>query len=53
MARGSGTNTEDVKELINYYKTMKKALKGLKKIGLGRGISRGKLAKMMREQKRL
>jgi signal recognition particle subunit SRP54 len=45
IARGSGTANEDVKELLSYYRVMKKALKGLKK---GR-FARGPLAKMMRE----
>jgi signal recognition particle subunit SRP54 len=30
IARGSGTTPEDVKELLKYYRTMSKALKGLK-----------------------
>ncbi len=42
IARGSGTAVEEVKELINYHATMKKALKGFK-----RGFGRGYLAKMM------
>ena len=27
IARGSGTKTEDVRELLNYYKKMKKVMK--------------------------
>lgn len=44
IARGSGTTKEDVKELLNYYNLMKKALKGFKR----RGFARGALGKMMR-----
>jgi len=47
IARGSGTRPEEVKELLNYHKTMKKAIKGLKR---GR-FKRGPLAKMMRGMK--
>ncbi|RMF91284.1 MAG: signal recognition particle protein [Methanobacteriota archaeon] len=43
IARGSGTSREEVKELLNYHRTMKKALKGFKK-----GRFKGPLAKMMR-----
>lgn len=42
VARGSGSTVEEVKELLNYYWTMKKALKGLK-----RG-AKGPWAKLMR-----
>ncbi len=37
IARGSGTTKEDVKELLNYHKAMKKALKGFKKGRFGKG----------------
>lgn len=47
IARGSGTAREEVKELLNYHKTMKKALKGFKK---GR-FTKGPLAAMMRGMK--
>ncbi|MEE8358421.1 MAG: signal recognition particle protein Srp54 [Candidatus Hydrothermarchaeales archaeon] len=47
IARGSGSGYEEVKELMNYYKTMKKALKGFKK---GRFNKTG-LAKMMRQMR--
>ncbi|MEK6978092.1 MAG: signal recognition particle protein Srp54 [Candidatus Hydrothermarchaeota archaeon] len=42
IARGSGSTVEEVKELLNYYWTMKKALKGLR-----RG-AKGPWAKLMR-----
>jgi len=41
IAVGSGTKTEDVKELLNYYKRMKKLMKG---VG-----SEKKLARMMKK----
>jgi signal recognition particle subunit SRP54 len=47
IALGSGTTREDVKELLNYYNIMKKALKGFKR----RGFARGALARMMRQFK--
>ncbi|MEE8168246.1 MAG: signal recognition particle protein Srp54 [Candidatus Hydrothermarchaeales archaeon] len=47
ISRGSGTTPEEVKELIKYYETMKKALKGFKK---GR-FTRGPLRRMMRDFK--
>ncbi len=47
IAHGSGTKPEEIKELLNYHKTMKKAIKGLKR---GR-FKRGPLAKMMRGMK--
>ncbi|MFV2040581.1 MAG: signal recognition particle protein Srp54 [Candidatus Hydrothermarchaeales archaeon] len=47
IARGSGTAREDVKELVNYHKMMKKTLKGFKK---GR-FAKGPLAQMMRGMK--
>ena len=47
IACGSGTTREDVKELVNYHKMMKKTLKGFKK---GR-FSKGPLAQMMRGMK--
>jgi signal recognition particle subunit SRP54 len=37
IAKGSGTTREDVKELINYHRMMKKALKGFKKGRFGKG----------------
>ncbi len=45
IAAGSGTRQEDVKELLQYYGTMKKAIKGLKR---GR-MARGPLARMLRD----
>ncbi len=45
IAIGSGTKVEDVKELLKYYNTMKRALKNLKK-GRGRGMQQ--LARLMR-----
>ncbi len=53
IARGSGTTPEEVKELLTYYKTMQKAIKGLKK-GFGRrGAPRGmgQLSRLMRGMK--
>jgi len=47
ISRGSGTTREDVKELVNYHKMMKKMLKGFKK---GR-FSKGPMAQMMRGMK--
>ncbi|MFQ5975621.1 MAG: signal recognition particle protein Srp54 [Candidatus Hydrothermarchaeales archaeon] len=47
IARGSGSGYEEVKELLNYYKTMKKALKGFKK---GR-LNKGAFAKIMRQMR--
>ncbi|MFQ6135558.1 MAG: signal recognition particle protein Srp54 [Candidatus Hydrothermarchaeales archaeon] len=47
VAKGSGSKQEEVKELMNYYKTMKKALKGLRKGRFGRGV----FAKMMRQMR--
>jgi signal recognition particle subunit SRP54 len=47
ISRGSGTTKEEVKELINYHRMMKKTLKGFKK---GR-FSKGPLASMMRGMK--
>ncbi|MFQ5887346.1 MAG: signal recognition particle protein Srp54 [Candidatus Hydrothermarchaeales archaeon] len=47
IARGSGSGYDEVKELMNYYKTMGKALKGFKR---GR-FSKTALAKMMRQMK--
>ncbi len=44
IARGSGTKTEDIKELMKYYNTMKKALKSMMKGRFGKGP----LARMMR-----
>jgi signal recognition particle subunit SRP54 len=44
IAKGSGTTREDIKELVNYHRTMKKALKGFKKGRFGKGP----LASMMR-----
>lgn len=44
ITRGSGTHREDVKELLNYQKTMKKAFKGIKK---GR-FKKGPMASMMK-----
>jgi signal recognition particle subunit SRP54 len=44
ISRGSGSSKEDVKELINYHRMMKKTLKGFKK---GR-FAKGPLASMMR-----
>ena len=45
IAKGSGTSPEDVRELLNYYKRMKKMMKGMggtrkmermmKKMGMG------------------
>ncbi|MFQ5815015.1 MAG: signal recognition particle receptor subunit alpha [Candidatus Hydrothermarchaeaceae archaeon] len=46
IAKGSGTSPEEVKELVKYYETMKKALKGLKK-----GRFKGPLARMLRSAK--
>jgi signal recognition particle subunit SRP54 len=50
IARGSGTRPEDVKELMNYYKMMKKAIKGFKKGAFGRRVPRGfeKMLKTLR-----
>ena len=45
IALGSGTRVEEVKELLKYYNTMKKALKSFKK---GRGKGFAPLARMMR-----
>ena len=45
IALGSGTKVEDVKELLKYYNTMKKALKSFKK---GRGKGFPQLARLMR-----
>jgi signal recognition particle subunit SRP54 len=45
IALGSGTKVEEVKELLKYYNTMKKALKSFKK---GRGKGFPQLARMMR-----
>ncbi|NOZ76465.1 MAG: signal recognition particle protein [Euryarchaeota archaeon] len=53
IARGSGSAPEEVRELLTYYKTMQKAIKGLKK-GFGRrGGPRGmgQLARLMRGMK--
>jgi signal recognition particle subunit SRP54 len=47
IAKGSGTTREDVKELINYHRMMKKALKGFKK---GR-FAKGPLGAMMKGMK--
>jgi signal recognition particle subunit SRP54 len=47
IAKGSGTTREEVKELVNYHKTMKKALKGFKKGRFGKGP----LAAMMRKMR--
>jgi signal recognition particle subunit SRP54 len=47
IARGSGTATEEVKELMAYHRTMKKALKGFKK----GAFNRGAMAKMMRRMR--
>ncbi len=47
ITRGSGTTREDVKELVNYHRTMKKALKGFKK---GR-FAKGPLGSMLRGMK--
>ncbi len=44
IAAGSGTRPEDVKELLEYYGTMRKALRGLRR---GR-LAKGPLAKMLR-----
>ncbi len=44
ISRGSGAAREDVKELVNYHRTMKKALKGFKK---GR-FAKGPLASIMK-----
>ncbi len=43
IAKGAGSSPEEVRELIKYYETMKKALKGLKK-----GRFKGPLARMLR-----
>ncbi|NOZ58971.1 MAG: signal recognition particle protein [Euryarchaeota archaeon] len=45
IALGSGAKVEEVKELLKYYNTMKRALKSLKK-GRGRGMRQ--LARLMR-----
>lgn len=45
IALGSGTKVEEVRELLKYYNTMKRALKSLKK-GRGRGMRQ--LARLMR-----
>jgi signal recognition particle subunit SRP54 len=53
IARGSGSRPEEVKELLNYYKTMQKAIKGLKK-GFGRRggpKGMGQFARLMRGMK--
>jgi signal recognition particle subunit SRP54 len=47
IARGSGARPEEVKELMSYYKTMKKALKSFKKGAFARGVPR-EFRKMMR-----
>ncbi len=47
IGKGSGTSPEEVKELIKYFETMKKALKGLKR---GRFL-KGPLARMLRGAK--
>jgi signal recognition particle subunit SRP54 len=47
ISRGSGTTKEEVKELMNYHRMMKKTLKGFKK---GR-FAKGPLAQMMRGMK--
>lgn len=47
ISRGSGTTKEEVKELLNYHRMMKKTLKGFKK---GR-FNKGPLAQMMRGMK--
>ncbi len=44
IARGSGTKTEEIKELMTYYNTMKRALKAMMKGRFGKGP----LARMMR-----
>jgi signal recognition particle subunit SRP54 len=41
IARGSGTTPEEVKELLNYYKMMKKTIKRFRKGIPRRGIPRG------------
>jgi len=46
IAQGSGTSPQEVKELIKYYETMKKTLKGFKK-----GRFKGPLAKMFKGAK--
>ncbi len=48
IAMGSGSRVEDVKELLRYHATMKKAIKSFKK-GRGRGFTQ--LARMMRGMK--
>ncbi|GCC11443.1 signal recognition particle protein [archaeon] len=51
VARGAGSEPEDVKELMNYYKLMHNAFKGFGKRGMKRGFSPGALSKIMKGMK--